>query len=397
MNKKITSIIFTLLAFGLQNLAAQDKQNSIEVSPYMGVQMFSAEQNTLKGNFGGGEVVFHLNMANNPADWARLMHVNDVSIAASFREMEGVYLARQPGSEGILGNSYGITSRLDMTIGHIGSSQIRFIPGFGFAYATQTFYTNNNPLVGSHVNFTAQAGLKLVTPISTATRLVAGVDIYHYSNAAVKLPNDGVNSLNASIGIDHDLSWEGPRGSKKVDEFKAYRKSSFEFGANIGRRGLIQQGGGIDGEDAVNYQKNAQSKLYKSGFYAGYSYRLNPVLGLRVGTDAVYYYQTLDTIQNIQHFYATYQELASSYDKWRVGVTVGADIWMGRVCFDVNYGQYLHFHSYDGTHGFNPNPPNWYWTFGGKYFINQWLGVEAKQYLHRTEADYAGFGLVFRI
>lgn len=395
MTKKITLIALIFLFTIISKVTAQGK-NSIEISPDIGVQMFSAEQNTLKGNFEGGEVVYHLSMANNPADWVKMLHVNDISFAASFRQMGDVYLVKQPGSKGILGDCYGITSRLDITLAQMGRSQLRFIPGFGFAYATQSFYTNNNPLVGSHINFTAQAGVKFITPVSSSTRLVAGLDIYHYSNAAVKLPNDGVNALNASVGIDHDLNVQGPGESKNMRSFKNYKRSAFEFGFNIGRRGLVQQGGGIDGQALIDYQKNAESKLYKSGFYAGYSYRLNPVLGLRLGTDAVYYYKTLDTIQNIQHFYATYQELASSYDKWRVGVSVGTDIWLGRVAFDINYGQYLHFHSYQGTYGFNPNPPNWYWTFGGKYFINQWLGIEVKQYLHRTEADYAGFGFIIK-
>lgn len=395
MIKNLTSIILILLTIIFNKVNGQSK-NSIEISPYIGLQMFSAEQNTLKGNFEGGEVVYHLSMANNPADWVHMLHVSDISFAASFREMQNVYLAKQAGSTGILGNTYGITSRLNIILAQMGQSRLNFIPGFGFAYATQSFYTNNNPLVGSHINFTAQAGIKFTTPVSSSTRLVAGLDIYHYSNAAVKLPNDGVNSLDASIGIDHELNVQGPGQSKTMSAFNKYRRHTFEFGFNIGRRGLVQQGGGIDGQQLVDYQKNAQSKLYKSGFYGGYSYRLNSVIGLRLGTDAVYYYKTLDTIQNIQHFYATYQELASSYDKWRVGLSVGTDIWMGRVAFDINYGQYLHFRSYQGTYGFNPNPPNWYWTFGGKYFINQWLGIEVKQYLHRTEADYAGFGFIIK-
>jgi len=396
MNKKYTQIICILLLVIATKIQAQDK-NSIEISPYIGLQMFSAEQNTLKGNFEGGEIVYHLNMANNPADWVRILHVNDIGLAASFREMRNVYLAKQPGSTGILGDAFGLTTRLDITLAKMGRSELRFIPGFGFAYATQSYYTNNNPLVGSHINFTAQAGIKFLTTVSSSTRLVTGLDIYHYSNAAVKLPNDGVNALNFSVGIDHDLNARGPGQSARMETFKNYKRNSFEFGMNIGRRGLVQTGGGLSGSETIDYQKNAESKLYKSGFYAGYSYRLNPVLGLRLGTDAVYYYKTLDTLQNVQHFYATYQELASSYDKWRVGVSVGADIWMGRVAFDINYGQYLHFHSYDGTYGYQPNPPNWYWTFGGKYFFNKWLGVEVKQYLHRTEADYAGFGFTFRI
>jgi hypothetical protein len=136
--------------------------------------------------------------------------------------------------------------------------------------------------------------------------------------------------------------------------------------------------------------------LYKSGLYAGYTYRLSSLIGLKLGLDAVYYYTTLDTVQDVHHFYATFQELASSYDSWRVGASIGGDIYLGRVVFDANYGEYLHFHSYEGLKGFHPNPPNWYWDFGGKYFITPSFAIEAKQYLHRTEADFVGIGFLYR-
>jgi hypothetical protein len=399
MIKKIAGLFATILLLTSGRSFSQANNNSIEVSPFYGITMFSAGNSTMKGSFYGGEVIYHLNMQNNNSAWVHAMGVYDISFAASYRNYNGVYLIRQPGSEGYLGQSYGITSRLSILAAQLGNTKLFFTPGFGFAYATETYYTDNNPLVGSKINFTAQAGLKATTPISSSTRLVGGIDLYHYSNAAVKLPNDGVNSLNASIGIDHDLDQPGPSTSKNV--FNNYAKHSFEFSANIGRRGLIQQGGGLNNQASQDYQKSATSKLYKSGFYGGYSYRVSQLFGLKVGMDAVYYYTTLDTIQETHppytHFYATYQELASSYDKWRVGISAGTDIWLGRVVFDINYGQYLHFHGYEGTNGFSPNPPTWYWTFGGKYFFNQWFALEAKQYLHRTEADYVGFGVLFRV
>jgi hypothetical protein len=400
MRIRLTIYIAAFLIYYSNTSVAQNTQNSLEISPYYGLQMFSANNATMKGNFFGGEVVYHLNMLNNKADWARMLHVKDISFAASFRDFDGVYLVHTPNTNGFLGQSYGLTSRLNISLFNAGKTEMFFTPGFGFAYATQTYYTNDNPLVGSHINFTAQVGLKLATPISSSTRLLAGVDLYHYSNAAVKLPNDGVNSLNASVGIDHDLDSKGPATSKSI--FGSEGKSSFEFAVNFGKRGLVQQGGGIEkSPDNVAIQKASTSKLYNAGFYAGYSYRLNPLIGLKIGTDAVYYTTTLDTIQETNapyhHFYATYEELASSYDKWRVGISAGTDIWLGRVVFDINYGQYVHFHSYEGSHGFNPNPPGWYWTFGGKYFFNPWFAVEAKQYLHKSEADYVGLGVLFRV
>ena len=397
MNQKFTFFAFFIFTcLSLQYACAQDKQNSIELSPVYGLQMFSGEGNTLKGQFYGAEATYHLNMANNEAPWVRMFRVKRISFAASYRQLDGAYLVKQPGSTGILGNVFGLTSRLDISLFNIGATDVRGTPGFGFAYATQDYYTDNNPLIGSHINFTAQAGLKVVTPVSKTTRLLAGIDIYHYSNAAVKLPNDGVNVLNASIGIDHDIDKAGPGTSQTNEKYKTFAKHSFEFGANIGRRGLFQLDPSFAPSE-IAYQKAATSHLYKSGFYAGYTYRLNSLFGFKVGADAIYYYTTLDTIQTVDHFYATFQELASSYSHWSLGISAGPDIYLGRVVFGINYGQYLYFQSYQGHGAFHPNPPNWYWDFGGKYFITPSFAIEAKQYLHRTEADYVGIGVLYRV
>jgi len=269
-------------------------------------------------------------------------------------------------------------------------------PGFGFGYATESYYTDDNPLVGSHINFTAQIGLKLATPITHSTRLWVGADLYHYSNAAFKLPNYGVNSINASFGIDQDISAPATQGTK--NPFKNYKKHSFEFGLNIGHRGIVQEGGGFDQHPEYKaLQKDKSSDLYKSGIYLGYNYRLNPVLSLRAGMDAVYYYRTLDDKDGLDHFYATYQELGSSYDKLRYGASLGAELWLGRVSLPVNFGYYLHYKYFRPSYGSAYSPPDTYWTFGARYYFTPNFALEANQYLHRTQADFAGFGFIVKI
>ncbi len=383
-------IIFSFIA---TTSSAQLINNSIEVSPFVGLQMFSADGNTIKGTSWGTEAVYHINMANNEALWAKQLHVRDVSIAFSYRNLQNNYLSKISGTKGFLGNYYGLISRVSIPVFTAGQTELLFTPGFGFGYATQTFYTNDNPLVGSHINFTAQVGLKLSTPISPATRLVGGIDLYHYSNAAFKLPNDGVNSINASLGIQQNINQPAPPTSK--NPFTNYNKHSFEFGVDIGKRGVVQVGGGLGAHNEE--QRNATSRLYQSGLYAGYNYRVNPVLSLRAGLDAVYYFTTLDTISDIKHFYATYQELGSSYDRWRLGTSIGAELWMGKVSFPVNLGYYLHYHYFIPTNDHTYYPPNFYWSFGARYYFTPFLAIEAKQYLHRTQADFAGFGLLFKI
>jgi hypothetical protein len=388
--------LLVLIAFIISvNFAkAQTTKNSIGISTFTGLKMFTADS-VMKGSSWGLEGVYHLNMADNKADWVKMLNIKSVDLSFSYRNYQNVYLAKQPKTTvGFLGDYYGAIAKIGIGIASVGKTELLLNPGFGFGYAAESYYTDDNPLVGSHINFTAQIGLKLATPITKSTRIWVGVDLYHYSNAAFKLPNYGVNSINASFGIDQDISIPASQGSKTP--FQHYKKSTFEFGVNIGHRGIVQDGGGLRGL-GLEEQKKKSSKLYKSGIYLGYNYRLNQILSLRSGIDAVYYYTTLDTISEIHHFYATYQELGSSYDRLRLGVSLGAELWLGRFSLPVNYGYYLHFHYFVPTYNHTYEPPNTYWTFGARYYFTSCFAVEAKQYLHRTQADFAGFGVLFKL
>lgn len=59
----------------------------------------------------------------------------------------------------------------------------------------------------------------------------------------------------------------------------------------------------------------------------------------------MYYDQVLD----LKHFDETFQYYGASYDKWRVGLSAGTDIWLGRLVIMANFGRYLHYNSYYPT------------------------------------------------
>jgi hypothetical protein len=260
----------------------------------------------------------------------------------------------------------------------------------GFVYATQTFYTTYNPIIGSHINLAVQAGLKLETPLSSSTKILAGINFFHYSNSAFRLPNDGINNFNASLGLVRDINYSGPANQKAT--YGIDNKHSFEFGIGIGRRGFVQTGTYMNTQTGkpvnltdTSAQKTAISNLYQAGFYAGYNYRLNQLLSLKAGVDAVYYFQTFSW----ENFYRTYQESGSSYDHLSLGLSLGTDIWLGRMALMANYGYYLHYNSVVPVH--------FYWTLGAKYYIIPWMALNAQIYLHGFEAHYANFGLIFNV
>lgn len=383
-------VLLLVFLFGLQISYAQNNQNSFSITPLQGFTIFAPDNYQLKGNFYGLELAYQLNMSNNNVDWVRILHVKDIAFTASYFNLQSVSTAGGPGLPGFLENNFGLLTILDMSFFKTGKTTFIFSPGIGFAYSTQTYYTNNNPIVGSHINLAIQAGFKIETPISSTTKITAGLDFFHYSNSAYKLPNDGVNNINASLGIVKDINLTGP--SRQKATFGIDDKQSFEFGIGIGRRGFIQTGQYINNQTGKPVtltdsaaQRNATPNLYNAGFYAGYSYRLDNLLSLKIGTDAVYYFKPFSW----DSFYRTFQETGTSFDKYSLGISLGTDVWMGRMALSGNYGYYLHYNSI--------YPVHYYWTLGGKYYLTNWMGLNAKIYLHGFEAQYANFGLVFNV
>ncbi|MOA58038.1 hypothetical protein D3C78_1823460 [compost metagenome] len=59
---------------------------------------------------------------------------------------------------------------------------------------------------------------------------------------------------------------------------------------------------------------------------------------------------------------------------------------MGRLAMMAKYGYYLHYNSLKDI--------KTYWTAGLKYNVVDWAAIQAKIYIHQTEADFVGFGFL---
>jgi hypothetical protein len=382
-------LYFLLFVIPLKSLA-QNNTNSIAISGIQGIDIFGADGYHLQGNYEGLQVGYQLNMADNKAQWIRLLGVKDVGFQFSWFDLQNVSIRGWANSNGVLGNNYSVMNYLDISMFTWGKTNFLFSPGIGLLYTQQDYYTDGNPLIGSHINLALQAGFKSRTPIGPSTSLQFGVSMFHYSNSGFKLPNDGVNKVIGTIGIVQDIGVDGPQRNVRTFDFD--KKNSLELGIGISRRGFVQTGIYTDPRTGKTIpltdsaaQRAAQSNLYQINMYAGFAHRLNRLISLRAGTDVIYYTHPFSW----DNFYRTYQGEGSSYDHLAVGLSAGADIWMGRMALMFNYGYYLHYNS--------PEPVHFYWTLGGKYYINNWLAVNLKMYLHGFDAQYANLGLVFDV
>jgi hypothetical protein len=268
--KKVALLVSLLLAF---KCVWAQSNNKFELNGLYGLSTFTAEFYKTPGHLGGAEAAYHFDMGNNKAPYIRLLNVQAIDVVAGFRSFNNVSVIDSNNAvTHPIGRVYSLLGRLEFPIAKIGGTRLVFAPALGFAYATGTYFSNGNPLIGSHINLATQAGLFITTPLSNTITLKGGIDIFHYSNGAVRVPNNGVNTVETSLGLIKTLNTPGPPTSSKA--LSTFYKHSFEVGFDVGRRGVQKAEGG----------------LYKTGFSAAYNYRLSPVLSLKAGGDAVYYF-----------------------------------------------------------------------------------------------------------
>ncbi|OOQ58449.1 acyloxyacyl hydrolase [Mucilaginibacter pedocola] len=369
--KKI-AVIFTLLLLCKQLAAQTANTNSFEINAIHGLSSFTAEFYKMPGHLKGLEASYRFNMGNNKAPYIRLLNIENIDIVGGFRNFNSVSIIDSNDVETKpIGQVYSVLGRLEIPIVKFGRGRLVFAPAIGLAYATGTYFTNGNPLIGSHINLASQAGLFISAPLSNSVGLKGGIDIFHYSNGAVKVPNNGINSVEVSLGLIQNLNTPGPQTSSKA--FSTFYKHSFEFGFDVGRRGVQKAEGG----------------LYKTGLSAAYNYRVGNALSLKAGADAVYYFSLYhpddDPKTNLE---PSYQYHGSSFDRWRYGLSAGFDLWLGRLAIMANTGYYLHYRS--------TTPIHTYWMPGIKYYMLPWMALQVKSYIHGSDCDYLGGGLIFR-
>lgn len=343
-----------------------DFENNIEFSPQVSLGVFTA-QHKLSGRAYGGELIYHMNTAN-PRPWMKMLNLKSLDLVFNYKNMGHIVMLSDP-RPNRFGDSYALIGALNFSLLKAKRTELFVTPGLGLGYLGKTWFTNQNVLVGSHLNFSSRIALKLAARITPSARLTAGLDILHFSNAGTRVPNNGMNVSSVSLGIVQSLNANKMLANDTVSWRKPidYKKHSMDFGISIGRRGVYRSKNG----------------LYKTGLYAGYNYRVNSVFGLGGGIDAVYYHTIYDPLKNEE----TYQSKASSFDRWRIGAAIGPDLWMGRMGLMAKYGYYLHYNSLMDI--------KTYWTAGLKYKVVDRVAVQAKIYIHQTEADFVGFGLMF--
>ena len=351
--------------------SAQDSDPAyiFEGKVVLGSHMIGGKE-ALQDKIYGLDFSYHKNISNLNDSWVKLTNANSVGISFMFRDLQHLK-GHEDTSANSFGKAYGVSAHIDFQLLESGRTRLTLRPGMGLSYVTKTFFTNNtNRFIGSHLNESLKLDLLMQVPVSPKVELTVGAGFLHYSNGGYSIPNAGLNMLSISTGF----RFKSIALQKKEYDTRLYQlsRSNIELSLGIGRRGVSESRDG----------------LLKSGVYAGYNLFLNDLISLKSGFDAVYYYTPYDSApgRDIQ----TYQKYATSHDKWRAGLSVGAGMTIWRLAFNAQFGKYLYYNKYH-------KKINWYWTSGLTYYVVPQVGIQAKPYFHKGQADFINYGLVFNL
>lgn len=368
MNRNILPAVFISIFISTGQLIAQNlPRHTASFAPVLGTHLLPENENVFNDRIAGFDMTYGFSLRGREDTWTRMLNAREFGISFSFRDLNRLD-GHLDTSANSFGKAYGIAAQLEFELLDAGPVQFYLVPAVGISYISKSYFTDpDNRFIGSHLNQMLKAALQAEIPLGNQFSLLANVHVLHFSNGGFNIPNSGINSGNVSLGLksrfDH-LPYK-----KKKDEFVPLQRSSFELAAGIGRRGVYESHKG----------------MFKSGLYAGYNYWLNKVLDLKAGVDGVYYF----TVYDPENRTATYQHYGTSYDRWRLGVSLGAAIKMGRFAVNGRYGRYLHYNSLHDIH--------YYWNSGVKYSITPRLGLQSTLHMHRFQADFVDLGLAVKL
>lgn len=213
-NHNRVSIVITLaLFFGLclnpNKSISQEFKHYLGLNSGAGIMMLPDNKKFNKSIFNGDmyniQLSYMNNMKDKNAEWVRRLNVKYQSFNLSFRDqsnLDGV----NDSIPGAFGNLISLNYNLYNRILGNDKHAIYLLPGFGMSYDTKTYYINNkNNFIGTHLNFLSSLELAYLGNINQNFMFMIQGGYFHYSNAAVVLPNQGVNSLNAMVGLRYKL------------------------------------------------------------------------------------------------------------------------------------------------------------------------------------------------
>lgn len=359
---KFNIIIFFALPF---YCSAQNSTSSVSANLFFG-NAVGKYKGVDKNQSSGFLINFEKSLENNPAEWVRFLNAKNIAVGVIYTDMNNIQypIHNVPYS---FGKSFGIISHIDLGIISKNRFNLYLSPGFGLAYINKTIKTNPESFVfGSHINAIFKTALKGEIELGNNYSVLSEINFLHFSNGSFRIPNAGVNFMNASIGIKKKFNIHTYEiDSTASSELIKMPKNAFLFSAGMGRRGKYKR------DDA----------FYRLHFYGGYSKFLNNVIAIKSGVDLFYYEETY----NPNEYEDSITYLGETNNHFKSGVSIGTEVKLNRFSITANLGYYLYFKSV--------YPQKTYWNIGFKYYLDEHFGVQTNLNAHQFQADFISGGV----
>lgn len=281
----------------------------------------------------------------------------------------------------LLGKSYSVCYFLqpEYKLGNQLTMNVR--ASAGFSYLTNPYDIVKNPAnqtYSGHINNFLQIGLGLSYPLNKHTGIYAMGNFFHNSNGGFKLPNAGLNYINASIGLQYfNYSTHLPVYKKIKDT--SWKNQPVHFDVSVY----------YSPKDGYKYSDTSkQQRKFVLGTSVQIVKQVGNIDALTVGAE-IYYDDALRSIKDIY--------VKDNSSATLAGVLIGHQFLLNRFTFTQQLGAYV----FKQTDVYNTRYQNLFHTvyhrWGLNYKINNNLFAGITLLAHNQIADFIDARLIYRI
>lgn len=357
-SKTILILIF-LHALSLECLAQKSEGQSFSFNYKSGLLLTHREeipQSIRDKKPYGFDLLLNIN-TNGTKAWHKYWNNPDYGFSIGFFDLD---------QKNILGDVYYVTYFFEKSVfNSSGKHDIRYRIAPGLAYSDIVYNMGSNPdniLVSLPVNFIMELSLFYKLGISSSLNMIAGLNLTHYSNGALKFPNIGVNIPNLNIGLCYNFKGIDKQKITAI-EFEPEFKKAYEWQIIPA---MSWKSAGEEYEDLDFAYSLSLNRIWK----------LNPRYSWVSGIDLMFNNTIRKVLGNPEA------------NRYRAGLTGGVQYELGRLAFLLQAGVYIYRPEKQLDKAIYQR-----WGFkhelGNKFLINLML----KTHYARADLIEIGFGL----
>ncbi|WP_370478638.1 acyloxyacyl hydrolase [Tamlana flava] len=359
-----------VLLFCFNFILAQDKTHSsyVDVNYFRGnIALHNTEILHLIQGHPEGTIISWNKKTYGFKDWEQRFNYPDYGVSFAFQNLKN----------DVLGNNYGLYAHYNF---YFLKRNLMFRIGQGLAYNTHPFNRDTNVKnVAFGTKFMSSTYVMLnfkKEHIFDRIGLQTGFSLIHYSNANVKSPNNGTNSITFNVGLNYNLD------NNNIEyQHTLYKKADQRFSEPI-KYNLVFRGG-INESDYID---SGQFAMYVASAYA--DKRISKTSALQIGVD-VFFSNFLKELIYYESVAFPEKGVSGNEDYKRVGIFAGHELFISKTSLITQYGYYVYYpFEFEGRT---------YIRIGLKrYFSEKWFGALTLK-SHGARAEGVEFGIGVRL